>query len=335
MATTTKTTKTTTKAKPKTKPATKKNVPATTKYKDLMNDLKKQITSKKKQIKNVNPKSKDAKKRKAAFTKQLSKLNKQYNSAKNNYAIAKEQSKIQKTRDTISAKIKKDPRFKTHAYIMPNNPGTNSSYVFIFVQDQSTDHGSSIASQAVEKGMNMSTTSQMNPATVSITGIIGGRQKDTISSIEKDLEKIEKWADNGIDMKWHGRRIFAHVQLSDFTSDFNFEGAGTGINSSNVTFSLQIGNYFESTVKKKKGTTSDVGTKPVNKGNNNGKGTNKDDKNNNSKGNGNNTHKYIVAKRGYTYWYVSQKTGVKLSVVQKLNKYPDREIPIGAKVYYS
>lgn len=327
--------------------ATKKNVSAATKYKNQMNTLKKQYQKNKKLLNDFkkHPNYPNSKGTINALKKNMTKIKKKYDRAKSNYSSEKQKTaksdKLKKTRKDLNAKVKKDPRFKTHAYISPNNPGSTSSYVFIYVKDQSATHGSSIASQAVEEGMNMSTTSQMNAPTISITGTIGGRQKDTISSLTKEVEKLERWADSGIDMKWHGKRVYSHVQISDFTSDLNFEGTGTGINSTDVSMTLQIGNYFNSKKKAKKKATKDTGTKTPKTGSKsaNGKqkatakkGNKSNDKNDNGKSK---THKYIVAKRGYTYWYISQKTGVKLSVVRKLNKYPDREIPIGSKIYYS
>jgi len=87
-----------------------------------------------------------------------------------------------------------------------------------------------------------------------------------------------------------------------------------------VTFTLTIVTYFDSNVKKKKKATASKGTKSTKKAKTSKKKS---------------THKYIVAKSGYTYWYVSQKTGVKLSKIEKLNKYAAKKIPIGAKIYYS
>lgn len=46
------------------------------------------------------------------------------------------------------------------------------------------------------------------------------------------------------------------------------------------------------------------------------------------------THKTTTVKTGMTYWSISQKTGVKVSELEKLNKWPANSIPVGAKVRY-
>ena len=322
------------------KAATKKyqklptNAAAETKYKMKMTAYADKMKVVKKQIGHVKKAKQTAKTKKtlSALNKKMSKLKKQYNQAKSNYGIKKKAAKADTGRSKVLTKLKKSDLFKTYAYIIPNNPQASGSYVFIFEQDESVSHGNTPATQPVEHGVNIVTTTQMNTPTIGVSGTIGGRQGDTIAKLTKDVEKMERWSDSGIDMRWHGQRQVNHVLLSDFQSDINM-ASGSGDNVINVTFTLTIATYFDSNIKKKKAQTKDTGNKSTTKGT---KGNSKkNDKNSSGNSTKSKAHKYVTAKRGYTYWYVAQKTGVKLSVIEKLNNYADRQIPIGSKIYYS
>lgn len=45
--------------------------------------------------------------------------------------------------------------------------------------------------------------------------------------------------------------------------------------------------------------------------------------------------RYITVKPGMTYWQIARKTGASLSWIMKVNKWPARSLPIGAKVRYA
>lgn len=236
-------------------------------------------------------------------------------------ALKKKRSDEEQHKDNILTTMKSDARFSKDSYIMPNYPRSDESYVFIFVGDESEPHSTNVATQSIENGVNIATTTQMNAPTISITGVLGGETVDDIDSINKDLVKLKRWADHGTDLRWNSKAGYqGHVIMSDFTPEFDRTGTATGINACSVTFTLTIVTYFDSNVKKKKKATASKGTKSTKKAKTSKKKS---------------THKYIVAKSGYTYWYVSQKTGVKLSKIEKLNKYAAKKIPIGAKIYYS
>lgn len=315
--------------------------PAATKYNAKMNSLNKQITAVKFQM-NYIKKSKTRWNTKGllyAGNKKLKELEKKYNRAKTNYSKAV--GKVNKTdrhRAKTLTNLKNSDKFNKCAYIMPNYPKTDSSYVFIFMQDISGSHGNTPATKAVDHGMNFAATTQMNTPTVSISGTLGGDVDTTLEEILKDVAKLELWADKGSDLRWVGKRQANHVILSDLQTDINTASGGTGVNTVSVSGTLTLASYFNSNVKKKKSKTSNTGTKSTKKG------TKKDTKNYGANGDINDyyankanakSHKYVIAKRGYTYWYVAQKKGVKLSVIEKLNNYKDRQIPIGSKIYYS
>ncbi|GAK47704.1 possible minor structural protein gp89 [Secundilactobacillus oryzae JCM 18671] len=283
-------------------------------FNKTIKSTQKKITKLKKK---VDPKGKSS-----SVIKALTKKQNDAKKAKDKAASAKKRADEEEHKVTILNSVKDDDRFEKDAYVMPNYPRADDSYVFMFVTDESEPHSTNVATQAVEHGMNMVTTTQMNAPTISVTAVLGGETIDDMDQIKKDLVKLRRWTDHGTDIRWNSEAGYQeHVIMSDLTSDFNRASGGTGINTCNITFTLTIATYFDSNVKKKAKKTKKTGSKPKSKGT--------------GKGKSNSKHKYIVAKSGYTYWYVSQKTGVKLSTVEKLNKYPARKIPIGAKIYYS
>lgn len=88
---------------------------------------------------------------------------------------------------TILNSVKDDDRFEKDAYVMPNYPRADDSYVFMFVTDESEPHSTNVATQAVEHGMNMVTTTQMNAPTISVTAVLGGETIDDMDQIKKKI----------------------------------------------------------------------------------------------------------------------------------------------------
>lgn len=306
------------------------------KYNRKMAALVKAAKKKQKQFDKLNKLGTKHPLSKTALSKAINKIN-------NDAAKLKKQNATKKKNNAFKTKskanVKKSKFFGIRSYIMPNNPKTDNSFVYIWVSDEQPSHGNSVASQAVEHGVTIATTTQMNIPTIAVTGTIGGDPDITMKQVKADVKRMQNWSDNGSDLQWHGQDVISSVIMSDFAADYQLQAPGTGINSVSVSFTLTVATYFDSNVKKKKKSTKTSGNKSTKKGSGKSK---KDTKNYGPNGDINDyyntkakAHKYVVAKRGYTYSYVSQKTGVKLSVIEKLNKYPARQIPIGAKIYYS
>lgn len=227
----------------------------------------------------------------------------------------------------IMAKIHKSKFYGKYSYIMPKSPRSNGSYVFIYASDESSPSETNVTANAVEKGRSLNTGAQVQPTTVSVTGYLGGDgSKSKMTDLKAQLRKLKRWQRITSTMVWHGDNVYKNAVITGVTPDFNHEPGTGGINIIAVTLTLQIGDFGDSNPKKKKKKTTDTGKKSVkSSGSKKKSGSSKKKKK---------KKRYIIAKRGYTYWYVSRKTHVSLAKVEKMNKYPARRIPIGAKIYY-
>lgn len=233
-----------------------------------------------------------------------------------------QKAKIDELRSNTLENMRKNPMFSNDkATLVPQNPNTNQSYVILFMKTANADTSPQVNTKAVEKGMNLSTTTQQGANTISFEAIIGGGDVDQMSEVKREIGKLRYWSNNGVPLIFHSNNYNSEsVQISAFTNSYEFTDAGTGINSANVSITLTEAQFFETNIKTKKGTTKYVGHKGNKKGTKNSNASNK--------------HRYVIAKSGVTYLSVARSKHVSLAHVRKLNKYADRSIPIGAKIYY-
>lgn len=299
---------------------------AITKYHKLINKHKKRMINDEKHIRRLKKTKNPSKKQKRSLRSWQRAYRRNKNAltkAKANYALAKKRSKEATHRRTIISKIKGDKRFKTHGYIMPNYPRTNSSFVFLYLTSESESHTTTVATQPVDHGVNITTTTQMSAPTIALEAIVG-RKGDTMRTLKSELKKLKRWSDHGTDLRWRSNQGYvSHVVLSSISINGDLSGSAVnsyGIGSVGVSITLTKTVYANSNVKKKSSKTNSTGAKGAKKSSHGGKGKPKTG--------------YVIAKRGFTYSYLAAKLGCKISTLEKLNKYPARKIPIGAKIYY-
>ncbi|WP_338230784.1 phage baseplate protein [Lactiplantibacillus paraxiangfangensis] len=317
--------------------AKKKYKSAYTKAKAALTKAKKRLAKENKQLKAIQKRmahhatTSDARKlvtlqKSIKANKKIEKSKqKKYDKAKSNLSRYKKKIELPATyRKQIMKKMHKSDYWGHRAYIMPKYPHANTSYCFVFITDESTPHETTMSSNAVEKGRSLSANAQKQATTVSITGYLGGDgNKSKMAGLKKQAKRLARWSDNSSVMTWHGDNVYPEVVITNFTPDFNHEPGTGGTNIIAVSMTLTIGDFADSNPKKKKKKTTDTGKKSVKKASSKKKGSKSAKK-----------KRYIIAKRGYSYWYVSKKTKVSLSKIEKMNKYPARKIPIGAKIYY-
>lgn len=233
-----------------------------------------------------------------------------------------------KYRNASLKNMKSDKEFSSLAYLMPKNPASDSSYALMFVTDISEPHSTNVASKAVEYGMNMATTTQKNATTITVTATLGGHHPN-MKEANKYHKKIIGWVDNGVACVFRSKEFSSdNVLISDYTPQRTLTDVGTGINTTNVSLTLVVANYFQTNKSSKKNSSKNVGHKGAKKGS-------KSKKNSSKKGSSDSKqHHYIIAKNGDNYINIARKKGVKLSHIKQLNKYADRQIPIGSKIFY-
>lgn len=240
----------------------------------------------------------------------------------NNLKVNMQKNKTNRNKRESLKNMKNNKEFSSHsATLMPKNPSTEHSYVLLFVKNQSNPTSPQISSKPVEHGMNMSTTTQMGANTIPIDAVIGGMNIKDMREVRREVQKLKYWSNNGTPLVYHSKDINSEsVQISDFTPAFDYMDGGTGLNSANISLTLNETKFFESNVKKKKGSKKHVGHKGAKKGSKNKKGGTK--------------HHYVIAKAGYTYLHVARIKNTSLSHVESLNSYPASKIPMGARIYY-
>lgn len=256
-------------------------------------------------------------------TSKASKAKTAYATASRNYKNYKHSPEVVAYHKQNSLKnMKKDADWE-HSdgnYLMPLNPWSDDSYDLFYITDFQPTHESSVNSTSVEHGFYVSSVGQMSPPSYSITGYLGGEPGDTMDSIKKHINRIQGYADDTTQVIFIGDQSLKHAVVSNFTPDFNHAvDGGGGINAVQFSMTITGVSFAESSIKQKKKVTTDSGKKSPTKGSNS--------KNNKGK-------KYVVAKRGDTYWGIAQKHKVSVSLVEKKNKYAATRIPVGAKIYY-
>lgn len=292
------------------------------KYQTQFNELNNKIEHITNLINDLNSKKQTnkVKNSKKVQQKKLSELQKQINDL--NINMKKEQTNEYRT-NTLT-KMRNDNNFgEKKATLVPKSPNTNQSYVILFIKNENTDTSPQINTKSVENGMNMATTSQRGANTITFDAVIGGDSADDIDEVNREVNKLKYWSNNGTPLIFHSNNLNSEsVQISAFTASYEYIDGGTGINTANVSITLTEAEFFNTNVSTKKGSKKYVGHKGNKKGTKN-------------KINSNTTkHRYIIAKSGDTYIKLAREKGVTLSHVRQLNKYADRSIPIGAKLYY-
>ncbi|HJE00103.1 MULTISPECIES: phage baseplate protein [Levilactobacillus] len=271
---------------------------AKTKKEKLITNLTKSVATNKKQVKSA----------KTAVTKAKAKTK--------NYKHSREASKVYK--DQILTKMKKSKYWGERAYIMPKYPWASTSYVFIRTNDEQPTFSSNLTSNPTEKGGTVAGSAETQPTTVAVQGVLGGDGGNShLAGLKTQAKRLERWEKNHTPLEWHGEYTMMSTNISDFSPDYSHEIGTGGENIINLSITLQEVEYADSNKKAKAKSTKNTGTKATTKST-----STKSKK------------KYVIAKKGTTYWSVHVKTGVSLATIEKKNKYPATKIPVGAKIYY-
>lgn len=165
-----------------------------------------------------------------------------------------------------------------------------------------------VTSYPVEKGMPLNDSVQRNPDTFSVSGKILDASKKNKNSGEK-RQKIINLMNKGKVVKYVGRLKVSNVLITSVDGTYN---SSTG-NGHEFNMSLQKVRIATTPYRKKKTKKKTSGKKTVKKKTTSAK-------------------KYHVVKKGDTYWGCSRKYGTTVAALRKLNPWPDRKIPIGAKM---
>lgn len=142
-----------------------------------------------------------------------------------------------------------------------------------------------------------------------------------MSGLLTQVRRLRRWLNNSTPISWYGDETIKSAKITSFTPDFSHDVGTGGTNVINVSLTIEETNYAISNEKKKKKKTKDVGSRSVKKGSKRGK-------------TGNKKTNYLIAKSGMTYISIAKKEGTTVAKLRSLNKYSDRKIPIGAKIYY-
>jgi LysM repeat protein len=273
-------------------------------------------------------------KAKAYYKKELAKVTATATAKKNAYTKAKSAEQTAKRNlsrykkspevskfhmNNILINMKQDKDWDGRGYIVPLRPWTDNSYALIYITDFQPTSGGSINDTPVERGFSVSTAGQKQAKTASVTGYLGGDPEDKMKDLLKVSDRLDLYCNDTTSVKFVSDQVIGEGVITAYTPDFNHAvDGGGGTNAISISMTINYVTYADSNPKPKKKKTTDSGKKPVTKGTKK-KGTGK---------------RYIVAKKGDTYWGVATKHKVSLASVEKLNKYAARSIPIGAKIYY-
>ncbi|WP_203642987.1 phage baseplate protein [Levilactobacillus andaensis] len=280
------------------------------------NDAFKSAKKKYDKVKNKN--TKHAKKLKKSMNKKKSNMEKTKSNL-SRYKKSREASDIYRAK--ILAKMKTSKYWGKRGYIMPKYPWTDTSYCFIYINDEAPNYANTPATNSLEKGHTTYAGSSKQPTSISLQGSLGGDGANShMSGLKTQMKRLARWSDNSTQLTWHGETTMSSMTITAFTPDFSHEVGTGGENIIGVTLTMQEAEYADSDVKQKSTKGTDTGKKNPTKPKNPASSKKK--------------KRYIVAKAGYTYWYVHQKTGESLATIEKKNKYTAGKIPIGAKIYY-
>lgn len=172
------------------------------------------------------------------------------------------------------------------------------------------DKPGELPSQPVEDGMDLTDHVTVGAMTLSLTGIL---TRPTPERVQTLIDRIESWKAAGTRLQYEGSKIVQNVAIKDFRYTKDAKNRN-GYNFSMTLQQIRIGK--PSYVK----TTTPAATKPV---------TSSGQK---QTANTNTKEKYHIVKKGDTYWALSKKYGSTVQQLRTWNKYPDRQIPVKAKL---
>lgn len=216
----------------------------------------------------------------------------------------------------IHAKRKVKHTRTINSYIMPNDARSNNSFVAFMVTNEADDHSTNVATEPVEHGVNIQTSTQMNAPTVSVTAKIYGKNME---SLKEQVNKLTNWSHSGADMFFNGPHQHPQCTISDVSATYNWDADGS-LTTADLSITLSIAQFFNTEPRsKRKGAKKDSGSKGRKRG--------QSSKNANSK-------HYVIAKSGMTYAYIADKKHVSVQSLEQKNNFSATKIPIGSKIYY-
>lgn len=177
--------------------------------------------------------------------------------------------------------------------------------VALHIEKEKENYAVNVTEYAVEKGEPYSDHVEKRSPTFSVNGTIIAKNFDAAKN------KLIHYMELGFPLKYVGKMSASNVII------LSIEGGHSSSISNGMEITINLRRIRIATtswLKAQKPTTESGKKKPVNKKPS--------------------TKKYHVMKKGQTYWYVSKKYGTSISQLRKWNKWPDRKIPIGAKVRY-
>lgn len=155
--------------------------------------------------------------------------------------------------------LKSDNRYGNFGYIRPVNPGTEDSYVFFQVTEESPTHETEVATNPVEWGRNITASAQQQATEIEIDGKLfnnelprhsNGNQpsndpKDDywIDPVKQDDQAISYWADNGMEVFYSGINMYPHALITEWNPDYNY-GSDGSVTSCEFSMTIQTTQYF-------------------------------------------------------------------------------------------
>lgn len=182
----------------------------------------------------------------------------------------------------------------------------------IHVEKESLQNDVELPSHPVEKGINLTDHVERKPIVLSISGKLIRPDNTSVETLLGRLSTIET---KGTQVVYEGRRIYHNLMIASFSHDADskiMNGFNFSMTLKEVRFAQPS---YVSLPKKTKAAVagvSSVGRKQTE--------------------NKKQSPIYHLTKKGDTYSGIAQKYGAKWQDVQKNNKYPAKQIPIGVKI---
>lgn len=176
----------------------------------------------------------------------------------------------------------------------------------LFIKTEEETATQNVAKYPVQRGQPIIDHTQADSKTWNFEGWIQGKDQKTIDAT---YQQLLSWQFYGNLLTWNGAVHHPNMIISELHKSYDNGGMKNALA---ITISLTWVNLVKSsksTAKKSQGPKSPVKKKSAPK-----KGT------------------YMTVRAGNTYWAWSQKYGVSVAQLRKWNKWPDRKIPVGAKV---
>ncbi len=184
--------------------------------------------------------------------------------------------------------------------------------VTIHVEKESYRDQVEATEYAVERGEPFTDHIEAKPEELSLSAVLIG--EDYSSQVEKLREYMRK----GALLRYVGRSTASNVVILDIGRDYSADiGNGVALSISVRKIRIATSPWVKAPPKQKptrKPTSRSGKKKPAPK---KARAT---------------TARYHVAKKGDTYWALGRKYGTSVQQLRTWNKYPDRRIPIGAKL---